>query len=412
MTEQHDTIVIGGGQAGLAMSYHLRAQDREHVVLERDRVAARWHGERWDSLYFQFPNWSLQLPGYAYAGSEPDAFAHRSEVARFIEDYARFIDAPLRCGIDVQSLELDREARRFRLITNGGTFEAQRVVVATGPFQRERIPALHADFDAAIFQTSARRYRAPAQLPPGAVLIVGAGGSGCQIAEELLEAGRKVYLCVGRHRRIPRRYRGRDLLAWLEDLGTMSTPIDAFPNRQPPPPILLTGFQGGHDMDLRELARAGAVLTGKLVAVEDGIARFDDSLEPSLAAADESSAAFVRAVDEHVRVSGIAVEEERPGLRAPTPLQSPRSIDMKMCDVTSIIWCTGYSLDFGWIKIDVFAGDGTPQQQRGVTNCPGLYFLGLHWMHTFRSGTLFGVGGDAAYLATHIEGLHSGKSKE
>jgi putative flavoprotein involved in K+ transport len=234
------------------------------------------------------------------------------------------------------------------------------------------------------------------------VLIVGSGSSGCQIAEELLDQGRNVYLCVGRHRRIPRKYRGRDLLAWLYDIGSIDITIDTFPDRRHPPPVLLTGANGGHDVDLRALAQAGVVLAGKLTAIKDGIAYFDDSLEQNLAAADESSDAFVRAVDQHVRTSGIDAPQEVPRHVPRIPLESPRCLDLKASDVTSVVWCTGYALDFGWITIDVISDDGSPRQRRGVTSCPGLYFLGLHWMHKYTSGTLFGVGEDALYIAQHI----------
>ena len=408
MIEQHDTIVIGGGQAGLAMSYYLREHGREHVVLEKTRVAERWHSERWDSLNFQFPNWSLRLPGYSYTGTDPDGFAHRSDVARFIEEYARFIQAPVRNGVQVLSVHFEPVAKAFRLTTTGGVMEARRVVVATGPFQREAIPEFSAALDKGIFQIHASRYFAPAQLPLGAVLIVGSGSSGCQIAEELLSEGRKVHLCVGRHRRIPRRYRGRDLLAWLYDIGSIAVTIDTFPDGRHPPPILLTGADGGHDVDLRALAAAGVVLTGKVTMISDGIAYFDQSLEQNLVAADKSFEAFVDAVDDFVRTSGIDAPSEALHRAPTTRIDSPPFLDLQRSGVSSVVWCTGYDLDFEWLKIDVFAADGSPRHRRGITSCPGLYFLGLHWMHKYTSGTLFGVGEDALYIAEHIRGEVAG----
>src|SRR5215211_1129764 len=231
MRERHDTVIIGGGQAGLAMSHHLRERSREHIILERQRVAERWRSERWESLYFQFPNWSLQLPGYSYKGDQPDAFAHHVEVTRFIENYALFIDAPLRCGADVLSLERDPTGR-FIISTRDAVIEASRVVMATGPFQQPSLPALSPSMPADICQLHASQYFNPEQLPTGAVLVVGAGSSGCQIAEELYRRGQTVYLSVSRHRRAPRRYRGRDLLWWLFAMGRFDTTIDSLPGRK------------------------------------------------------------------------------------------------------------------------------------------------------------------------------------
>jgi putative flavoprotein involved in K+ transport len=404
--ERHDTVIIGGGQAGLAMSYHLREQSREHIILERRRVAERWRSERWDSLCFQFPNWGLELPGYAYKGDNPDGFAHHEEVTRFIEEYAHFIRAPVRCGADVTSLERDSTSGRYVIAMRDALIEASRVVIATGPYQRPSVPALSLSLAPGIVQLHASQYFNPQQLPTGAVLVVGAGSSGCQIAEELNHCGRTVYFSVSRHRRAPRRYRGRDLSWWLLEMGLFDATIDSLPGRKAPPPLALTGVHGGHDIDLREFAADGVRLLGTLQGIDDGNLAFGEDLEANLAHADESAAEFRRSVDEHVRASGILALESD-GAGGPLPLPPARwkpadLLELKSAGVTSVIWCTGYKLDFDWVRLPVFGERGAPLQQRGVTSCPGAYFLGLNWMHKHKSSTLFGVGEDAAYIAKHM----------
>ena len=409
MKERHDTVIIGGGQAGLAMSHHLRERSREHIILERHRVAQRWRNERWDSLCFQFPNWSLQLPGYAYKGDEPDAFAHHEEVTRFIEGYAGFIDAPLRCGAGVASLERDPASGRFVIATHDTTIEASRVVIATGPFQRPSLPASNPSLPADLVQLHASQYFNPEQLPNGAVLVVGTGSSGCQIAEELYRCGRTVYLSVGRHRRAPRHYRGRDLLSWLFAMGRFDTTVDSLPGRRIPPPLLLTGVNGGHDVDLRRFAADGVVLLGRYKGGADGKLEFGDDLENILADADETDAEFRRSVDAHVRTTGIPASDPDSADQAPMPIATIKpvtTLDLRTAHITSVIWCTGYQFDFDWVRLPVFDAQGAPSQQHGVTSCPGAYFLGLHWMHKFKSATLFGVGEDAAYIAEHMAIAH------
>jgi putative flavoprotein involved in K+ transport len=402
LSERHDIVVIGGGQAGLAMSYCLGQHGREHVVLERTRVAERWHSERWDSLAFQFPNWALRLPGYRYEGDDPDGFANYREVARFVEDYARAIKAPVRCGAEVLSLRQDPGSDRLLVETRDKVIEASHVVIATGPFQRASTPACSTDVPTRIFQVTANRYRSPEQLPPGAVLVVGSGGSGCQIAEELYQAGRTVYFSVSRHRRIPRRYRGRDLTWWALERGVMDTRIDSFPRRKYPPSLVITGVNGGHDMNVRQFAADGVVVLGRLLGLSDGAFMFDDSAEAILAAADTAFLDWRKACDEYARTKALDLPEEA---EAVLRVQAQPAITrLDGAEISSIIWSTGYAFDFGWIKLPVLDERGAPIQQRGVTSVPGAYFLGLHWMHTFKSGVLFGVGEDAAYLADQIAG--------
>jgi putative flavoprotein involved in K+ transport len=400
MNERHDIVVIGAGQAGLAMSYCLRQHGREHLVLERTRVAERWHSERWNSLAFQFPNWALRLPGWRYEGSDPDEFVNYREIARHIEEYARLIDAPVRCGMDVVSLKQDSSSARFLVETRNAAIEARHVVIATGPFQRPSIPAWSREIPARIFQVHASRYQGPDQLPPGAVLVVGSGGSGCQIAEELYHEGRTVYLSVSRHRRAPRRYRGRDLTWWALERGIMDTRIDSFLDRKYPPSLVITGVNGGHDIDVRQFAADGVIVLGRLLGTANGAFAFDESAEAILAASDAAYLGWRTACDEYISATamGLPAEPEAELLAGPIPAVTT----LAAAEISTVIWSTGYRFDFDWVKLPVLDGNGPPIQERGVTSVPNVYFLGLHWMHTFKSGVFFSVGDDAAYLADRI----------
>src|SRR5258708_28800921 len=297
MREKHDTVIIGGGQAGLAMSYCLRQRGREHIVLERQRVAERWRTERWDSLRFQLPNSWLELPGKSYAGSDPDGFVHHSDVLRFIVEYAAEIAAPVRAGVEVTNLSRDESNGEYALETTDGQIQARHVVIATSPFQRPLIPDYSRAAPSSIYQTDAIHYRNPENLPPGAVLIVGSGNSGCQIADELLHRGRRVFLAISRHSRVPRRYRGKDVIWWHENLGRFDVNIDTFPGSRYPPTIIITGIDGGYDLDPRRLGHTGATLLGRMLGITDGTLALADDADQSLAAADKSYAGFVEAAE-------------------------------------------------------------------------------------------------------------------
>lgn len=404
MARDFDTVVIGAGQAGLAMSHHLQVRGRDHVILERHRIAERWRTERWDSLTFQMPNSTLSLPGMAYGGDDPDGFALHGDIVAFIEAYAARIAAPVRIGVNVEVLRHDTEGKGYRLETSDGPMSTRNVVVATGPFQRARLPATASQISPSIFQTDAIRYKSPKSLPDGAVLVVGSGSSGSQIADELLRSGRRVYLSLGRHRYVPRRFRGRDIIWWFDALGRFDVPVDTFPNRNYPPPTVMTGVDGGYDLCPRRIGSDGAILLGRVVGMADGHIRLADDANQLLNQADMSCTEFILAAKALGDNMGLPpIDDEVPSLKAGPPVRSILSLDLKDVGVTSIIWTTGYSLDFGWIKLPVLDTHGQPLQNRGVTRYPGLYFLGLHWMHTFRSGLLSYVGQDAAFLAEHID---------
>jgi len=402
--EDHDTVVIGAGQAGLAMSAVLQHHGREHIVLERGRIGGRWRTERWESLRFQFPHWSLELPGYAYSGDDPDGFAHWREILKLIEDYAQTIRAPVREHTEVTDLVADDGG--FILSTPTSTICARHVIVATGPFQRPRIPQLCRDIARSIEQTDPARYRRPEDLPDGAVLVVGSGASGCQIAEELLRSGRTVFLSVSSHRRVPRRLRGKDVYWWLERMGRFEQTIDSFPDRKWPPGIVVTGVNGGYDVDVRKIAAAGARVIGRILGATQHQLVLARNANQVLAEADATFDGFLAAAREFAaahRDLELAEEEPAESIDPPTALAEVASLDLSSENVTAIIWATGYDYDYGWLRVPVLDAHGRPLQQRGVSPVPGLYFLGLHWMHTIKSGLLSGVGNDAQHLAEQVD---------
>ncbi len=405
MREHHDTVVVGAGQAGLAMSAVLQQRGREHVVLERRRVGERWRTQRWDSLRFQFPNWSLQLPGYTYTGDDPDGFAHYSKILRVIEAYAASTRAPVQEHTEVLGIGEDGDGSGFVLSMADGSIHARRVVIATGPFQRPFIPQLTQDIPPSLLQTDPTRYRRPAQLPAGTVLVVGSGASGCQIADELLHAGRRVYLSVSRHRRAPRRFRGRDVYWWLDTMGRFAQPIDSLPGRQWPPSTVVTGVNGGYDINVRQLAADGVRVVGRVVGASGDRLAIQANANQILDQADKAYADFLSAARKFAltRVQEeLAEEQPAEPTRPPAAINEVDSLNLARENVKTIIWATGYRYDLDWVKVPVFDQRGRPAQQRGVTQRPGLYFLGLHWMHTFKSGLLSGVGADAEHLAEHM----------
>jgi putative flavoprotein involved in K+ transport len=402
MPERVETVVIGGGQAGLSVSSHLTQRGREHLVLERGEVAETWRTQRWDGFFLNTPNWSLQLPGYHYAGAEPDGFAPLSEAIAYLEGYARAISAPVRTRVDVTQLRPRREGG-WLVETDGDAFEAANVVAATGAFQRPHVPDVG---DADVFQLHAAEYRRPDLLPPGAVLIVGSGQTGCQIAEELLGAGRTVYLAVGACPWFPRRYRGRDLVRWAIDIGLMDQTVDVLPSpaaRLACNPAL-SGNEGGHDCNPRTLAARGAILVGRVQRIDRDRVSFAPGLEENLAKGDEFDATFKAKIDEYVQATGTDVPEESETAEALVDPPRIEQLDLRAAEVGTILWTTGYRPDFGWIRVPLDDGFGWPAQERGVTAYPGLYFVGLNWMHKRKSALLFGVGEDAEHVVSRLAG--------
>jgi putative flavoprotein involved in K+ transport len=402
MPERIETVVIGGGQAGLAMSRELARRACEHVVLERARVAERWRTQRWASLRFQFPNWSIELPGARYDGDDPEGFAPRDEIVAWLERYGTSIAAPMRTGVEVLSLSAAARAGRYLLRTTHGEIEARNVVVATGPYQRPRVPGIAAALPADIVQVHAGDYTMPGALPPGAVLVVGTGASGCQIAEELLEAGRDVVLAVGRHRRVPRRYRGRDVFWWRRELGHLDLRSEDVPVERRPPPPLVTGVHGGHDIDLRAYAARGMTLVGHVAGIEARTLALAADLNDNLDAGDRACEAFRAEVDAFVDKGGLSLPDEPVGEPSRAPLPMAERLDLGRTGIRAVVWATGYTTDFRWIGLPIVDERGGARHRRGVSDAAGVHFLGLPWLARARSSFLCGVGDDAAYLAERI----------
>ena len=400
--ERVGTLVVGAGQAGIAMSEHLGRRGLPHLILERSRIAERWRSERWDSLVANGPAWHDRLPGLEFAGVAPDAFAPRESIIGYLEAYAEKIGAPIRCGVTVTGVRR-QEAGGFTIETSAGVIEAANVVAATGPFQRPLNPAM-VPAEAGIMQLHSSRYRNPSQLPEGGVLLVGAGSSGVQIADELLRAGRRVYLSVGPHNRPPRRYRGRDFVWWLGVLGKWDATV-----REPGKEhvtIAVTGARGGYTVDFRDLAARGMTLAGRTKGFSDGAIHFAPDLAQNIAEGDRDYLAVLDEADAYAAREGLDLPED-PGARSlgagqPWVAEPILRLDLAAAGITSIVWATGYALDFGWLEAGVFDETGRPVHERGVSPVPGLYFLGLPWLASRASAFIWGVWRDADYLAAHI----------
>ncbi|NMO92708.1 NAD(P)-binding domain-containing protein [Actinomycetospora sp. TBRC 11914] len=396
------TIVIGAGQAGLAMSRCLTARGMHHVVLERGRIGQRWRHERWDSFTLLSPNWQTRLPGRRYTGADPDGFMTGTEVADMLEGYAAESAAPVCEGVTVRSVA--RIGRTWRIRTDAGDLYAPSVVVATGDLDRPAIPALADSLPVGITQLHTSGYRNPEQPAPGAVLVVGAGPSGQQIADELARAGRTVHLAVGRHKGLPRRYRGQDTYWWMDRMGTLSRTVDSLPDPTATrtPNAVLTG--GTRDLDLHRLVADGVEPHGRLESVHGGTLTFDDGLPAMLAEADDNVERFRTKVDRWIAAQGLDVPEDAPWVRrsAPWAQAASSTLDLRAAGITTVIWATGFRRDFSWIHAPVLDAAGEPVHRRGITDAPGLYFLGLKWQYRRSSSFLDGVGTDAEYLARHL----------
>jgi putative flavoprotein involved in K+ transport len=407
MTISTDTVIVGGGQAGLAVSYYLGRDARDHMVLEQaEKPADAWRNHRWDSFTLNTPNWQSRLPGGDHPGADPDGFMSRKEIVAYFEKYARHFRLPLRYCARVSRVERDSRSGAYLVSIEGGErIQARNVVIATGLYQRPKIPAFSADFPADIRQVHSDAYRNPQELPPGAVLVVGSAQSGAQITEELYESGRKVFLATGRAGRTPRRYRGKDANWWFARMGQYDQKVSELPSPKAKfsgkPHI--SGTKGGHTINLHQFARDGVTLLGRLEGVGNGIVKLGSDLHDNLAAADRAEAEFVTAVDAFIAANAVSAPEQAlPVLRDGFDQEIKTELDLKAAGVTNVIWGSGYSFDFSMVKVPVTDGDGFPVQTRGVTAFPGLFFVGLPWLHTAKSGLIYGLTEDARYIADRI----------
>ncbi|NPT44241.1 SidA/IucD/PvdA family monooxygenase [Paraburkholderia sp. 1N] len=398
-----DTLVVGAGQAGVAMSEHLSKLGVPHLVLERDRIAERWRTGRWDSLVANGPAWHDRFPGMEFDDLDPDAFASKDRVADYFEAYARKFNAPIRTGVEVTKVVRNAGRPGFTVETTKGVIEANRVVVTTGPFQRPVIPPI-APEAGELTQIHSAEYRNPQQLPEGGVLVVGAGSSGVQIADELQRAGKQVYLSVGAHDRPPRAYRNRDFCWWLGVLGEWDAEVMR-PGREHVT-IAVSGARGGHTVDFRRLANQGITLVGLTKSFHDGVVTFESDLADNLARGDENYLSLLNAADAYIARNGLDLPEEpeaRHMLPDPECVTHPiPELDLARAGVTSIVWATGYAVDYNWLHVNAFDANGKPKHQRGVSIEPGVYFLGLPWLSRRGSAFIWGVWHDAKHIADHI----------
>lgn len=396
-----DVVVIGGGQAGLSISWHLTRRGIEHLVLERDTIAHDWADRRWDNFTLVTPNWQCALPGYPYDGDDPDGFMKRDEVLAWIRRYASTFDAPVVEGVLVTRL---REAADggFEVVTDQGTITAGQVVVATGGYHRPVLPDAASRIDTSIRQVHSADYRSSDHLPEGGVLVVGSGQSGAQIAEDLFLAGREVHLALGTAPRCARFYRGRDCIAWLSDMGVYDVPVHAQVGgltKRESTNHYMTGRDGGRDIDLRAFARDGMHLYGRLTGAGAEAVTFSPTAEASLDHADSVMESIKNDIDRYIDRAGIDAPTEARYVPVWRPEREVTELDLRAAGITSIIWSAGFRSDYSWVQVGVFDGSGHPTHQRGVTATPGLYFLGLPWLHTWGSGRFEAIARDSEHLA-------------
>lgn len=403
MAEKIDTLVVGGGQAGIAMSEHLSNCKVPHLVLERHRIAERWRSERWDSLVANGPAWHDRLPGMEFADFDPNAFPSKERVADYLVAYADMINAPIRCGVEVREVRRNVGRPGFRVETSDGVIEADSVVAATGSFQIPVIPDL-VPADAEVTQIHSSAYRNPDQLPEGAVLVVGAGSSGAQIADELLLSGKSVYLSVGPHDLPPRSYRGRDFVWWLGVLGKWEA-VTMEPGMEHVT-IAVSGARGGHTVDFRLLARQGITLVGRTESFKNDVMHFAMDLADNIVRGNAYTLSLLDEADAYVVRNSLDFPEE-PEVRKiepdpPCVTDPVLELNLTEAGITSILWATGFDVDYSWLKVDAFDEEGKPKHERGISVEPGVYFLGLPWQSRRASSFIWGVWHDAKFLADQI----------
>jgi putative flavoprotein involved in K+ transport len=413
LQKHFSVIVIGGGQAGLSASYLLKEGGIDHIVFEKNRLAESWRSKRWDTFCLVTPNWQCQLPGHPYSGPDPNLFMVKDEILAYIESYARSFQPPIYEGVTVSRLQRN-DSDVFEVATDIGTFTANQVIVATGGYQDATIPRMAERVCMEIHQVHSSEYKNGELLPPGEVMVVGSGQSGCQIAEDLHLAGRRVHLCVGGAPRTARRYRGKDVVDWLNDMGYYDKPIHEHPQKErvrTKANHYVTGRGGGRDIDLRKFAKEGMCLYGRLKEIRGSIARFSADLKQNLDQADTVAESIKNTIDKFIDANGISAPVE-PRYQ---PLWQPDTeileLDYIAAGITTIIWSIGFHADYRWVELPIFDGKGYPSHHRGIATVPGVYFLGLPWQYTWGSGRFSGVGRDAKYLVEHIKTMREDKPR-
>ena len=404
MIEKIETLIVGGGQAGIAMSEHLSNYKIPHLVLERNRIVERWRSERWDSLVANGPAWHDRFPNMEFTDFDPNGFPSKEQVVDYFVTYAEMIKAPIRCGVEVKEVRRNVGRPGFRIETSDGIFEANNVVAATGPFQCPLIPDFKFESNR-ITQIHSSQYHNSDQLPDGGVLVIGAGSSGSQIADELLRTGKSVHLSVGPHDLPPRSYRGRDFVWWLGVLGKWEA-VTKDPGTEHIT-IAVSGAHGGQTVDFRGLAERGIILLGRTHSVKKNVMRFESDLAKNIANGNSYTLSLLDQADEYVIRNGLDFPlepEAREVLPDPQCVKNPiLEIDLKEAGINSIVWATGFDVDFSWLKVDVLDENGKPKHDRGISTESGIYFLGLPWQSRRGSSFIWGVWQDAKFLADQIQ---------
>jgi putative flavoprotein involved in K+ transport len=403
-----EAIIVGAGQAGLAVSYLLTQNHIQHIVLERGKVGESWRSQRWDSFYLNTPNWSNSLPGMEFDGGAPDAFGHRDKLVSYLERYARSFAAPVRENAQVTQL-VSVPTGGYRLQVGDDSFDTPVVVIASGSMSRPRMPGIAHKLPSDIISLNAGTYKNSESLPEGAVLIVGSAQSGCQIAEDLVAAGRRVYLCASRVGRVPRTYRGRDIFAWWKDMGFWDVRVEELENPAMQYAALpqVSGVDGGRTVSFQSLARDGVVLLGRVTDIDGYNMMLKPDLIKAIQFADEKSSVFKKAVDEYIQKNRITapIPEPDPGEPDLPDLHGSDLIErlnLHEAGISTVIWCTGFDADWDWLKAGAFDEYSRPRHRNGFGTSPGLYFIGFPWLSKRKSGTIYGISEDASRIVEHI----------
>lgn len=415
LLNHYDVIVIGGGQAGITMSFYLQKSGLKHLVLEKNSIFHGWKNERWDSFTLVTPNWQCDLPGLPYDGENPKGFMTGKQTVEWLNRFGKIVDAPVKEGVTVEHVYPSNE-NIYHIKTTQGEFTAEQIVVASGGYHSPIIPRMAEKIPKSVHQIHSAQYKNSHQLPPGNVLVVGSGQSGAQIAEDLHIDGRKVFLATGNAPRVARFYRGKDVVEWLEDMGYYQMSVQEHSlgeNVRQNTNHYVTGRDGGRDIDLRKFATEGMELFGLMTDFEDGELKFLLNLKNNLEKADNTYNNINARIDAWIDQKNIDVEEP-PSSYSPVwePKTERDTLNLAESGITSIVWCIGFKPDFNWLDAPVFNGQGHPKHERGVTTQPGLYFIGLPWLHTWGSGRFSGVKQDAEYLIDVIAGYHKVEAQE
>lgn len=405
MNSSYSVAIVGGGQAGLSMSYCLKERGLDHIIFEKNRIGYSWRSNRWDSFCLVTPNWQCQLPGYPYPGDDSHGFMEKDKIVKYIEDYAASFAPPINEGVEVLRVCKNDSQGVFELTTSIGDYTADQVVIAVGSYHLPKMPRMAERLPKHIVQLHSSEYKNPQSLPNKDVLVVGTGQSGCQIAEDLHLAGKKVHLCVGGAPRSPRIYRGKDVVDWLDQMGYYDLSIDEHPQKEKvrlKANHYMTGRDGGREIDLRQFALEGMKLYGRMKNISSGYFEFWGDLKQNLDGADAVAEGIKKTIDGFIEKNQILAPTESLYQPVWEPEEEVLTLDYEKANIGAVIWCTGYQSDFSWIDIPVFDGKGYPGHKRGVTDVRGLYFLGLPWLYTWGSGRFSGIARDANYLTDYI----------